>query len=200
MNLEDARKLWSDEWTYDIGLINETVGRLKVGSDAAILDVGTGQGIMAISLAVAGYNVTTGEPEVDTHSHGHSHAGEANGHGYVDWRKPAKALGVIDKIKYRRFDAQKLPFADASFDAVFLHDALQHIGDRAAALAECIRVTKSRGLICIIEINDYGIKHFADTEGYQIDRVDPVRLVRNKNIIIDIIAGTYSNAYILIKT
>jgi len=196
MDIEDTRNVWSDEWTYDIDLINETIGWCKLAKDARLLDVGTGQGIMAINLAIAGYNVTTGEPEDDTHVHPH----QANNHGYTDWRKSAKALGVADKIEYRHFDAQALPFDDASFDVVFLYDALQHISDRVAALAECIRVTRSRGMICIMEMNDYGIRQFAETEGYRIEKVDPVRLVRSGRVIIDIIAGRYSNAYMLIKT
>jgi SAM-dependent methyltransferase len=42
-------------------------------------------------------------------------------------------------------DAESLPFADGSFDLVYVHDGLHHLGDPLAGLAEMARVAR-RGL------------------------------------------------------
>ncbi len=43
-------------------------------------------------------------------------------------------------------------------------------------------------------MNDYGIKYFVDIEGYQIDRVEPIRIINDARDIIDITVDTYSSA------
>ena len=63
MNLDDAKRIWGEEWTYDIEIINETIRQVDLNKDSKILDVGTGSGIMSVCLALNGYDVLTGEPE-----------------------------------------------------------------------------------------------------------------------------------------
>ena len=53
------------------------------------------------------------------------------------------ALG--DRAEYVVADAQELPFADASFDAVIANHMLFHFPDRARALAEIARVLRPGG-------------------------------------------------------
>ena len=63
MNLEKAIRIWGEEWCYAIAIIDEAIRQLNLSKDSKILDVGTGQGIMAVSLAHDGFNVLTREPE-----------------------------------------------------------------------------------------------------------------------------------------
>ncbi|MGN6517044.1 MAG: class I SAM-dependent methyltransferase [Rhizomicrobium sp.] len=52
----------------------------------------------------------------------------------------------------RQGDAKALPFADGSFDAVFLVTVLGEVGDPARALAEAARVLKPGGLLSVSEL------------------------------------------------
>lgn len=52
-----------------------------------------------------------------------------------------------------RADAARLPFADASFDAVLIRDLLHHLPDRGGALAEARRVLKPGGRLTLVEPN-----------------------------------------------
>ncbi len=197
MKLEDASKIWGEEWTHDIQLIDETITYLDLSKDSKILDIGTGFGVMAISLALAGYNVLTGEPE-DKDEWLEYHE-EHDWGSYIDWRESAKSFGVAHKIKYQHFNADHLPFSPDSFDAVFLYDALQHMKNRQQALKECIRVTKSNGIVCVIEVNDYGNEYYIKNEGWDIEKVDPRDILKGSDIAIEVIPGKFSNAYILKK-
>ena len=76
--------------------------------DAKLLDVGTGEGNMAITLALNGYQVITGEPE-DDHSV----------YSKKDWEGKAKKLHVDQLITFKSFNAESLPFENGMFDAVF---------------------------------------------------------------------------------
>lgn len=197
MNKADADRIWTEEWTHDIQLINEVIRRLDLDRKSKILDVGTGQGIMAISLAAAGFEVLTGEPEEgseDPANYDHEAHGE---HYFLDWREAARTAGVTHKVEYRRFNAESLPFQKESFDAVFLYDALQHIRDRVKALNECIRVVKRGGVVCAIEANNYGIDYFGRTEGIVIEKVDPREMPTNEEVAIQMVSGEYSDAYLL---
>lgn len=52
-------------------------------------------------------------------------------------------------------DAERLPFPDASFDVVHSKDALHHMDDPRAALAEYARVLRRRGTLLVIEGNRF---------------------------------------------
>ena len=194
MNLNDANAIWGKEWTGDIEFIKLVIQHINLPKDSKILDVGTGFGIMAISLAVAGYDVLTGEPG-ESHEEFQTHLG----HEFPDWRASAKSFKVGNKISYRSFDAQDLPFPSGSYDGVFLYDALQHIDERETALNECLRVTKRGGVLCVTETNDRGIEYYLKTEGFRIDKVDPRGWIEEAATGTEILEGQLVNAYILRK-
>jgi SAM-dependent methyltransferase len=51
---------------------------------------------------------------------------------------------------YRVGRAESLPFSDKRFDAVLSFDVFEHVQDVAATLAECHRVLKRRGKLCVV--------------------------------------------------
>ncbi|SMF17850.1 Methyltransferase domain-containing protein [Tistlia consotensis] len=114
----------------------EEVARLLEGTDltgATVLDIGCGVGGVDLVLA-RDY-----------------HAGKVVG---IDIEPPlvekARALaekyGLSDRIELRAVEPGPLPFADASFDAVFSKDSLIHIADKDALFAEVFRVCRAGGL------------------------------------------------------
>jgi SAM-dependent methyltransferase len=115
---------------------------LGLPADAAVLDVGTGAGYFAISLALQGYDVLTGEPSTDT-SH---YAGK-------EWALNAEKAGVRDKIRFEAFDASKMPFESDAFDAVFFFGVLHHVDEnvRGDVLREALRVSKDSGGVVFFE-------------------------------------------------
>ena len=198
LDRKDAERVWGEEWSHDIELIGGAIDRLGLEKHARILDVGTGFGIMAICLAVEGFDVLTGEPEGEHAKHEWWHEHHSTG-GYSDWREAAKSLSVDGKIAFQHLDARNLSFEDESFDAVFLYDALQHIDAREVALSECVRVVCPRGVVCAIETNDHGIEYFGRTEGFEIERVDPRELAAGMELATEVLDGEFSNAYIFRK-
>lgn len=54
---------------------------------------------------------------------------------------------VPHAFTFREVDAQAIPFADGSFDAVIANHMLYHVPDRAKALAEISRVLKPGGVL-----------------------------------------------------
>lgn len=53
----------------------------------------------------------------------------------------------VANVRFQTADVQELPFADASFDAVFAHAVLQHVREPLRALAEMHRVLKPGGVV-----------------------------------------------------
>jgi ubiquinone/menaquinone biosynthesis C-methylase UbiE len=101
-----------------------------------VLDVGCGSGIATQMFAEARANVTA----VDL----------------TEWavettRRRLAAFGLEGDV--RQEDAERLPFADESFDLVFSWGVIHHSSDMDRALRELVRVTRSGGQVVLMVYN-----------------------------------------------
>lgn len=93
------------------------------GAVASVLDVGTGTGIFAEAFIAAGLKTTGIDPALELLALARSHAPQA---------------AFVEAV------AEKLPFADGSFDLVFLGLVLHETDDPEAALREARRASAKR--------------------------------------------------------
>lgn len=171
MDIDEAKKTLGDEFSFFFHVIHAQIGRLQLEKSSKILDVGTGRGRVATTLALSGYQVLTGEPAED-HS---EYAKQA-------WRLEAQQVGVEDSITFRAFNAEKMPFDDQSFDAVFMMGALHHMSDPSSAVAECIRVLAPKGVISILEPNAALIELARTKYPDHPDPTDPTPFLKNMDV------------------
>ncbi len=212
MSLTKYKQVISKDFTKDVDFISKTINQLNLDNKSVLLDIGTGIGAMSILLAIKGFNVLTGEPEThhkknEEDHHNHEEHQELFGEGHhehfncdwKDWRESAKEIGVYNKIKYQHFDAESLPFSEKTFDGIFLYDSLQHIKNRKLAIEECLRVTKSNGIICVIEWNQKSIDEEYDKYGYNIEYLDPREILNRDDTSTEIFKGKYLNIFVILK-
>ena len=162
MELIEAKNILGQEFSFIADFLNEIVLSLEIKKDSQILDIGTGSGRMAITLALNGHNVITGEPEDDFSEY-----------AKLDWLESAKKVNVEELITFKPFRAEELPFESDFFDVIFLFGALHHIVGRELAIQECYRISKQNGIICIIEPTPKMIKIIRKTTPTHPDEEDP---------------------------
>jgi len=209
VNLKKYKQIFG-EFAEDAEFIDENIKKLNLNKDCKILDIGTGIGAMSSLLALNGFTVLTGEPEVNPersnldHEHHHhnykSHEPHHNTHNWQawgDWKESARTLSVLNKIEFQYFDAQELPFGDKTFMGIFLFDSLQHIQNRELALKECIRVLIPGGMIMVIEWTKNQIEEDYKKYGYKIDFINPEEFIDRNDISIGLNPGKHVNIYIL---
>ena len=98
-----------------------------VGPDSHVLEVGSGSGGPAVFLAAARNCRVTGI--------------DVNEHGVRNARRLAADQRLADRVTFQVVDASRpLPFPPSAFDAVLSNDAMCHISNREAVLADWRRV------------------------------------------------------------
>lgn len=148
-NLADG---WDQVWA------DELISHFPDGGDRPlrVLDIGTGPGFYAIILARRGYEVTA----VD-YSEGMLREAKRN------------AGALADKIRFVRMDAQRLAFADGSFDAIVTRNLTWNLPDPAGAYREWMRVLRPGGALVNFDANWYAYLFNEDKQQeYQRDRAN----------------------------
>ncbi len=164
----EAKPILGEEFCSFTDFLDELVREINPADNATVLDVGTGTGRMSVTLALNGYRVVTGEPADDNSVYARK-----------EWREHARKVNVEDKIEFKPYAAESMPFSNGEFDAVFIMGSFHHLADRDAALKECCRVTSPGGTVCIIEPTEAGIARIRETVPDHPDREDPENYVKN---------------------
>ncbi len=118
-----------------------TARSLELTDSSRILDLATGTGDLAIRVArhAPGVSVVGIDPSERMLEVG---------------QRKLERLGLEGRIKLEVGDAQRLPFADRSFDGVCIAFGIRNVPDRSRALAEMARVTRPGGRIAILELSE----------------------------------------------
>jgi len=93
--------------------------------------------------------------------------------------RDAAAAGV-QNIEFRQGSVYELPFAEASFDAVFSHALLEHLRDPGAAVAEFRRVLKPGGVLGVCT-PDWGGFLVAPAVPEIIEAFEAYQALQNRN-------------------
>ena len=110
---------------------------LDLQPGARVLDLGCGTGDEVLALAEAGGST------------GLAVGADFSATMVAEGRRRANAGGLA--ASFVRADAQRLPFADASFDGCRAERLLQHVPDADAALRELVRVARAGAWIVLWE-------------------------------------------------
>jgi ubiquinone/menaquinone biosynthesis C-methylase UbiE len=123
-------------------MLHEYLDAMLIAPAAAVLDMGCGSGLVA--RAVAGHAGFIG-----------SVAGiDLSPHLTAAASRLAAEEGVGQRVTFHSGDVHKLPFADASFDAVVAHTLISHVTGPLAVLMEAARVLKPGGTMAVFD-GDY---------------------------------------------
>lgn len=116
----------------------------KAGSlQGTILDIGSGKGIMALSLAKEGYSFTSMDKNEEMLNI------TALNLAYED---------LLSKVELYVMDVYSLEFDENSFNNVFIVEALHHMDDIAGVFSEVDRVLSSEGKLVLADFNKKGME------------------------------------------
>jgi SAM-dependent methyltransferase len=124
---------------------------IDVPDSAAVLDLGSGTGVVARALAARGgfAGTVTGVDQSPAFI-------AAAGRLAVD-------DGVGDRVEFVVGDAHELDFPTASFDVVVAHTLVSHVRDPLAVLTEAARVVRPGSPVAIFD-GDYGSLTFGSSD------------------------------------
>ncbi|MGZ5426888.1 MAG: class I SAM-dependent methyltransferase, partial [Thermoanaerobaculia bacterium] len=107
-----------------------------------VADVGCGTGLLTLTLAGVAETVE---------------AVDASERMVRLAREKLRRAGAAN-VTVRRASAQKLPFDDGAFDAIFAFHLLRHLVRPADALAELGRTVKPGGRVVLVELEPHGLR------------------------------------------
>ncbi|MFK2877493.1 class I SAM-dependent methyltransferase [Rhodanobacter hydrolyticus] len=118
----------------DLGQLAELAAR--VAANGAALDLGCGAGHASFAMAPYAAEVVAYDLS----------------HGMLDVVTQAAAARGLASVRVQHGPAERLPFADGSFDLVASRYSAHHWNDPAAALREAARVLAPGGTLCLIDV------------------------------------------------
>lgn len=68
-------------------------------------------------------------------------------------RDKLRDMGIVGNVSYVQADAEKLPFADNTFDLITIAFGLRNVTDKDAALRSMLRVLKPGGRLLVLEFS-----------------------------------------------
>jgi SAM-dependent methyltransferase len=107
--------------------------RACLSTGLSVLDCGCGPGTITLGIANA---VAPGRV-----------AGVDFAESQVEQARSNAAQQGVNNVDFQTADCYRLPFPDDSFDRVFCHAVLEHLGEPVRALCELHRVLKPSGII-----------------------------------------------------
>jgi ubiquinone/menaquinone biosynthesis C-methylase UbiE len=146
----------------------EAFDRAGVPAGSRVLEIGPGAGLVTVELARRGHRLTCLDPSAAMLENTLAHA---------------VAHGVGDRMTTVVADAQALPFADASFDAVVAVGVLPWLDDPLAALREIRRVLVAGGTAVLTSDNRARLTFVLDP------RLSPVTVAAAKRIDAALVRG-----------
>jgi SAM-dependent methyltransferase len=138
-------------------IVHDLVVREQPDCNCNILEIGCSAGLLIRALQHRGYARVSG----------------------IDISSDAIALCRKEGLDARQMDAQKLSFADESFDLLTASDVLEHLPDEAQALQEWRRVLKPDGILILFvpafqflwSAHDVVNKHYRRYRRYRLLRL-----------------------------
>jgi SAM-dependent methyltransferase len=159
----DTRDYW---WNRDF--LELLAKRLAFDCVRDVLDVGCGVGHwgqLLIDFLDAGANV---------------HGVDRDPYWVEQALARASARGVTERFAYQVATAERMPFADASFDLVTCQTVLIHTADPGVVVDEMIRVARPGGLVLAAEPNNVTSTLILDSLSFDAPLDDIIACVRFK--------------------
>jgi len=170
LNLSLAREKLGGVFEIVAQDLTDIIKSLEIKPSSKILDIGTGDGKMAIIIALNGFNVITGEPRDDESKYAQR-----------NWQQNARKVGVEHLIEFKHFKVETLPFEEESFDYIISYGGFHHFSNKEEALKEMLRVIKSHGKIAILEPNTRMIKKIQQKHPDHPEAEDPRKYLKDRN-------------------
>jgi SAM-dependent methyltransferase len=141
------RSLYVDEREVEAAL-SEVIA---AAAPQDLLDIGTGTGRM---IEILGPRVT--------HAMGIDQSREMLAVARVNLERAGLANGIV-----RLGDMYQLPLADASFDAVVIHQVLHYADRPAAAITEAARVLRPNGILVVIDFAPHALEFLREEHAHR---------------------------------